>query len=90
MSLETSKILFRSQIINKKWSFRARSLSLTVFTRFHPDFSSLSRFGFVLTWNGFKFENKVNYMIITYIVTLKIDYNPKGVIFLNWTNFVIF
>ena len=48
------------------------------------------RFGFVLTRNGFKFETKVNNMIIDYIVTLKIDYNPKRVIFLNWANFVIF
>ena len=32
------------------------------------DFSSLSCFSFVLTRNGFKFETKVNYMIIIYIV----------------------
>ena len=47
------------------------------------------RFGFVLTRNGFKFENKVNYMIINHIATLKIDYSPKRVAFLNWAKFVI-
>ena len=53
------------------------------------DFSSLSRFGFVLTRNGFKFETKVNYMIINHNVTSKTEYNPKRVVFLNWANFVI-
>ena len=28
-------------------------------------------------------------MIINHIVALKIDYNPKRVIFLNWAKFVI-
>ena len=54
------------------------------------DFSSLSRFGFVLTRNGFKFETRVNYSIINLIITSKIYYNPKRVIFLNWANFIIF
>ena len=53
------------------------------------DFSSLSHFGFVLTRNGFKFETRVNYIIVNHIVPLKTDYNPKMVIFLNKTNFVI-
>ena len=73
MLLETSKILFRSQILNYKWSLRAWSLSLTVVYTVQLNFSSLSRSGFVLTRNGLKLETRVNYMIINHIVTLKID-----------------
>ena len=55
----------------------------------YPDFLSLSRFGFVLTRNGFKFETRVNNIIINHNVPLKTDYNTKMVAFLNWANFVI-
>ena len=81
MLLKTSKILFRRQILNYKWSFQAYSFFFNRVYTVYPDFSSLSRFGFVLTRNGFKFENKVNYMIINHIITLKTDYNPKGSFF---------
>ena len=64
MSLETSKILFRSQIFKL---YVVVPSSFPFFNRIYPvylDFSSLSHFGFVLTRNGFKFEDNVNYMII--------------------------
>ena len=81
MSLETSKILFRSQIfelyvvVPRSFPFLNRIYTICL------DFSSLSRFGFVLTWNGFKFETRVNYMIINHILTSKTYYNPKRVVF---------
>ena len=78
MSLETSKILFRSQIFKLyvvvPSSFPFFNCIYTVCL----DFSSLSRFSFVLTRNGFKFETRVNNMIINHIVPLKIGYNPKN------------
>ena len=83
MSLETSKILFRNSNINLEVvvpsSFPFSNRVYTVYL----DFSSLSRFGFVLTRNGFKFETRVNNMIINHDVPLKTDYNPKMVVFLN-------
>ena len=57
--------------------------SFIVFTRLFSIILSLCRFGFVLAWNDFKFENKTYYMIINHIMVLNIDYNPKSVIFLN-------
>ena len=71
MSLETSKILFRNSNINlevvvpSSFPFSNRVYPVC------PDFSSLSRFDFVLTLNDFKFDTRVNYVIVNHIVPLK-------------------